>query len=264
MWGMEMDELGVDLVLLTARANGALPANEKLRFGLSGSELVRLVAARRVDIVKGRITVLDMAPTGDPLLDEALASMAGGRREPTTKAWVARDRKGHVESYRERLAADGIVRADRSKLLGFIPTVRWEVADTARAAQARSRLEAVAAGVGLVQPAQAALAGLAGAIGADFLVFPGWSGRTARKRLRQASRGDLATGASRAAAGAYDRNEAYREAMNDALSSAIDSAVQSAIDSAVHAAVHSATEAAHHAAHDAGVGGHSGGGGGHH
>jgi len=251
---MDMDELGVDLILLTAQPSGMLADREKLRFGLSGSELVRLVAARRVDIVKGRIVALDTAPTGDPLLDQALASMAGGRHGPTAKTWVARRRKDHVRLYQERLAADGIIRADQYNFLGFIPAVRWKIADTARAAQARSRLEAVAASTGPVQPAQAALAGLATATGAADLVFPGWSGRAARKRLKQAASGDFtAARASRAAAGANASDEALREAMNDSITSAI--------DSAVHAAVHAATDATHHAAHSAA---HSAGGTGHH
>jgi Golgi phosphoprotein 3 (GPP34) len=257
---MGMDELGVDLILLAARPNGTLPVSQSLCFGLSGSELVRLVAVRRVDIVKGRIVVLDMASTGDPLLDEALVSMAGGRRGPTAKAWVARRRKGHVRRYQDRLAADGIIRADRYRFLGgFITVTRLTVTDTARAAQAKSRLEAVAASTGPVEPAQAALAGLATAIDAARLVFPGWSGRAARDRLKQAAKGDLAAaGASRATAAA-PAYEAQREAINDALTSAIDSAIHAAL----HAAVHAATEATHHAAQSSGHSGHSGGGGHH-
>jgi hypothetical protein len=86
-----MDGLGVDLLLLSARPDGTLAISANLRFGISGSELVRLAAARRVGIEGGRIVVLDTTPTGDQLLDEALASMTGGKREPTAKAWVAID-----------------------------------------------------------------------------------------------------------------------------------------------------------------------------
>lgn len=42
-----------------------------------------------------------------------------------------------------------------------VAMTRWTVLDTARAAQARARLQAVAASTGNVDPAQAALAGLA-------------------------------------------------------------------------------------------------------
>jgi len=249
-----MDELGVDLVMLAARPDGTLSRGEQLCYGLSGSELVRLVAARRVTIVKGRIVVLDPAPTGDPLLDQALASMGGGRRGPTAKAWVARRRAGHVRGYQARLADDGVIRADRRTFLGFIPVTRWKVTDPARVARARARLEAVAASTGPVRPAQAALAGLAGPTGAASLVFPGWSGRAARKRLKEAARSDLAAaGASQAADAAYAGDEAYRDAISDSITAAVDSAVQ--------AAVHAATEAAHHAAQNSA---HSGGGGGGH
>jgi hypothetical protein len=43
-----METLGEDLLLLAVRPDGKLGASTKLRFGLSGSELVRLAAARRV------------------------------------------------------------------------------------------------------------------------------------------------------------------------------------------------------------------------
>jgi Golgi phosphoprotein 3 GPP34 len=130
-----MDELGDDLLLLAVRPGGTLTTPPKLRFGLSGSGLVRLAATRRVDIVRGRIAILDTAPTGDALLDEALASMTPGRRgEPTAKAWVARNRPGLTERYLARAEAAGIIRAQRYKALGFIPMTRWTVLDTARAA----------------------------------------------------------------------------------------------------------------------------------
>jgi len=56
-----------------------------LQYGLSGSELVRLAALRRVDIEDGRIVVLDKAPTGDALLDGALVNMYRGWREPIAR-----------------------------------------------------------------------------------------------------------------------------------------------------------------------------------
>jgi hypothetical protein len=242
---MTMDELGDDLLLLAVSFDGTLVLPDKLRFGLAGSELVRLAAARRVDIVRRRIAIRDTAPTGDPLLDEALASMAGGWREPTAKAWVARDRRGLVERYLARAEAAGTIRAHRRKALGFIPVTRWVVLDTARAARARARLEAAAAGTGTPGPAQAALAGLASAIDVTHYVFPGRAGAAARKRLREAAKHEPAAVATGAAVDA-------------AVRAATDAAVSAAVDAATHAAVSAATDAAHHA------GGHSGAAGGHH
>jgi hypothetical protein len=272
-----MDELGEDLLLLAVRTDGTLPIPEKLRFGLAGSELVRLAAAGRVDIVRGRIVVGDTAPTGDPLLDDALASMTGGLRGgPKASTWVARHRPGLVGRYLSRAEAAGTIRSERRKALGFIPVTRWTVADTARAARARARLETVAASTGPVDPEQAALGGLASAIGVTGYVFPGRAGGPARKRLREVAKRDrVSAGAAQATADAANAANAaaHRAATHAAASAATDAAVRAATDAAVSAAVSAATDAAVNAAVSAATdaatsaaqaGGHAGGHGGHH
>jgi hypothetical protein len=289
-----MDELGEDLLLLAVDSAGTLVIPDKLKFGLAGSELVRLAAAGRVGIARGRIVLQDTAPTGDPLLDEALASMGGRWREPTAKSWVARHRPGLVERYLARAEAAGIIRAQRRKALGFIPVTRWTVLDTARAAQARARLEAAAASTGTADPAQAALAGLASAIDVTRFVFPGQAGSAARKRLRQAAKHeptaasatqaatsatasaaqratvDAATSAPMGAAVDAATSAAMDAAVRAATSAAMDAAVRAATDAAVSAAVSAATQAATQAAVSAATdaaqhaGGHSGAAGGHH
>ena len=77
-----MRTLGDDIVLLALRPDGRLAAAAKLRFALSGAELVGLAEAGRVGVDSDRIVVLDSAPTGDPLLDAALEDLVG-RRHPT-------------------------------------------------------------------------------------------------------------------------------------------------------------------------------------
>lgn len=197
-----MEDLAADLIVLAARRDGKLDVLAKLRFGLSASELVRLAAARRIDIAGERILVLDTAPTGDLLLDEALARVMERKRPNTAKAYVARPRPGLVQRYLARLEDDGIIQADRRTVLRFIPVTRWVIVDTARVARSRATLQAVAGGAGTVEPAQAALAGLACAIGAASYVFPGVPGVSARKRLREAAMRDPAA----AAAGRTDTN----------------------------------------------------------
>jgi hypothetical protein len=260
-----MDELCDDLLLLAARPDGTITLPANLRFGMSGAELVRLAAARRVDIERGRIVILDTGPTGDELLDAALASMAGGRRGPSAKAWVARHRPGLVHFYLGRAEAAGTIRGERRTRLGFIPATRWVVADTARAAQARARLEAVAASTGPVSQEQAALGGLAAASGVAHVAFPGRAGMTARKRLREAGQREPAVAATSAAAAATVN--ATTAATNAATQAAMDAAVRAATDAAVNAAVSAATDAAISAATDAAAhaAAHGGGAaGGHH
>jgi len=265
-----METLGEDLLLLAVRPNGKLGATAKLRFGLSGSELVRLAAARRIDIVRGRIVVLDVAPTGDDLLDTALQDMAGGWRQPTAKSWVARSRRRLVERYLDRLAAAGVIRAEGRQVMGLFPGTRWVVVDTARQAQVRARLDAIASGSvapGRLDSEQAAFAGLAGAIGLSALIYPGFAGAAARKNLKKAATRDRsespaagavadAAAATDAAARAADhaRDAAMRAAMNASVQAATDAAVAASIDAATQAAISASTDAAAH--HGGAAGGH--------
>ncbi len=256
-----METLGEDLLLLAVRPNGTLGVAAKLRFALSGSELVRLAAARRVDIVRGRIVVLDAAATGDTLLDAALQSMQGGGRPAAAKAWVARQRPGLVERYLDRLAAPGVIRAERRKALGIFPATRWVVVDSARLAQARERLDAIASGSGVLGSAQTAFAGLADAIGLPPLIYPGFAGAAARRNLKKAAKRDRSGGPVADALDATDAamRAATSAAVDASIQAATDAAVAASIDAATQAAVSAATEAAHHAAahHDGGAaGGH--------
>jgi hypothetical protein len=249
-----MHTLGEDLLLLAIRPNGKLGVPQKLRFGLSGSELVRLAAARRIDIVRGRIVILDAAPAGDPLLDAALRDMARGRRPPTAKAWVARNRPGLVGQYLDRLAAAGVLRAEPRKVLGVFPATRWTVGDAARLAEVRDRLDAIAARSGPVDSERAAFAGLAGAIGLTLLIYPGLSGAAARRNLEKAARQDrpahaAVDGASPAATQAAI--DATRAATQAAIDTATQAATQAAIDAATRAATQAAIDAATQAAIDA-------------
>lgn len=190
-----MDWLGDDLLLLAVRDNGTLAVREKLRFGVAGAQLVTLAARGRVDIQKGRIIVTDDSPTGDPLLDAALASMAERKRPPTARAWVYRKRPGLVESYLERLEAAGTLTVRHHRVLGMFPATRWDVTDPARRDQARGRLDAIASGAGGIDLAQAAVAGLAGATGLAALYY----GRAECKRIKAAAKSDeTAAGVSEA------------------------------------------------------------------
>lgn len=277
-----VDTLGEDLVLLAIRpGNGKIAARERLGYGLRGSELVRLAASGRVGITGDRIVVLAGGPAGDERLDAALASLARPRRRPLRpKAWVGQPPSGICDAYLARLAAAGAVREERGRLLGFIPVSRWRIADPARAADARARLDAIVHAPGQVGIAQAAYAGLASASGLGPVLYPGPAGRPLRSRLEQIAKGELtrpaaqqagqaAQAATRITADAAQPDvagnvmDAADNAM-DSVTGAMDAATHAATQAATHAAVSAAVHAAHHAAHDAGAHGGHGGGGGHH
>jgi hypothetical protein len=271
-----MESLGDDLILLSIKpANGTIGNPGKIGFGLMGSELVRLAALGRVDIIDGRIAVTDPAPTGDSELDAALASMAGNRQK--ARAWVGRPRRNILDGYLARLDGAGTLQVTRGRFLGLALRPYCQVTDPGRLAQARARLDEIALSDGPVDAAQAALAGLAGAIDVDRLVYPGWDGSKARKRLAEAGKGatTAVTGvaaSTRPAAGLAATDSALAPAVEAAGDAAVEAASQAAThaavnaahSAAVHAAVHAANHAAAHAAAQHAAGGGADFGGGHH
>jgi hypothetical protein len=293
-YDIRVESLADDLVLLSIRpANGKLAAPSRLRFGLMGSELVRLAASRRVDIVSDRIVVLDDGPTGDEQLDAALASLAHARRPPRPKAWVSHPRPRICDAYLARLAAAGTIRQERGTIIAVIPFTWWRITDAARAADARARLDAIVGASGQVDTWQAAFAGLASASGLGAELYPGWGNRQLRQRLDRIAKGKLTArvaadpggrvdqqiadaalaasqaandanmGAATQAATAAATQAATEAAIQAATQAATAAAIQAATQAATDAAVSAAVSAAHDAAGNAG--GHGGAGaGGHH
>jgi hypothetical protein len=276
-----LDALGEDLLLLAIRPNGTVGSAAKIDYGLMGSELVRLAAARRVDIVGDRIIVRSADPTGDAELDGALGSVVAARKPPRPKHWVGHPRKHIRDAYLSRLVSAGALGPERGGLFG---QRRYRVADEGRMAAARARLDAIAQSQGPVDVTSAAVGGLAHAVGLDHLIYPGFGARPLRKRLAEIAAGkwtapapagpsvtSAAAAVSRAATDAAmtaATDAAVQAATDAAVQAATDAAVQAATDAAVQAAVHAATaaatQAAVHAAHDAGAHGSAGAGGGHH
>jgi len=255
-----MQTLGEDIVLLAIRPDGRLSHWDKLRFALSGSELVRLVAARKIDLVDKRIAVVDPIPPHDPFLAAALADIRGAKRPPRATEWVAKRGLSLVDAYLAQLTAAGTIRAERRKVLGLIPTTRWYIVDAARQAAVRARLDEIARGSGPVDTAQAALGGLVHSVQLDRALYPGPDGRVARDRLEQAAKqaGGAGTGLASAPGTAMQAAaEAVIVASQAAVQASIDAAVQASIQASIDAAVSASTSAAHHGGHSGGaVGGH--------
>lgn len=242
-----MEALGEDILLLAIKPDGRV-GSTTLRYALAGSELVRLAARRRVDVVKDRIIVLDPRPTGDPELDLALGSIVAKSRPPRAKAWVQAVRRGIVEAYQGRLEVRGIIRADRRRgFLGLGTITRWSVVDTARVADVRYRLDTIAYGAGPVDSAQAALAGLVYAVGLHKVLYPGRDGKAAQERLKAVAKRKENTAPVRSAVDGTIR------ASTDSTNSAVLAAGNAATDAATYAAIQASTAAATDAATNAAI-----------
>ena len=135
------------LLLLTADNTGRLRAGGmNMKMALGGALLAELALMQRVDLAgpgervkEHRLIVRDSDPTGDGLLDEALATVGRKQGKKPKNVVAALGKRTRVRLY-ERLAEAGLLRAEEGRLLGLIPTRRWPAEDPGHEASVRADL----------------------------------------------------------------------------------------------------------------------------
>ncbi|SDQ87344.1 GPP34 family phosphoprotein [Quadrisphaera sp. DSM 44207] len=198
------------LLLLTDDDSGRLVlAGDQVDAALAGALLVELVLGERVDLTgaadagrSGRVVVRDASPTGDPLLDEALARI-GEREGRRPAAVIGPLGKGVRERLYQRLVAAGVLRAEHGTVLGVFPRRSWPTAAAEHERQLRRRLLDALAGVEGDDARVPALLSLLHALKAVAKVLDtaavGLDGRGVRRRGEEVAAGSWASAAVRRA-----------------------------------------------------------------
>jgi hypothetical protein len=219
-----VDWLCDDLLLLTVFAyRGRLAQAYAIGYALMGAELVRLAAKGQIDIVDDLIVITSEEPTGDAELDAALAEIGESASPPRPDEWVAQPRPRISGRYLERLEAAGVVRPQTR-----FSATRWLITDASRLAEARQRLDTIAASAGEVDLDQTAYAGLASAIGLGYRLYRGHAQSAERDRLRLIAAG---------------RSTAGQAADGDSADT-VEAATLAAIEAVTLAAIRAASQAA--------------------
>jgi hypothetical protein len=160
-----------------------------LDLGLGGALLLDLALRGRVALVDSHVAVTDPAPTGDPLLDAALATASSATRAHDPEHWVRHFARGARHAVQDRLVATGVLQRDDRKVLGFIPVHRTHEADARLHHELVDHLhDAVVLGH---RPSRetAALASLALAIGLERHLFPRSDRRAVEQRMAEIAEG---------------------------------------------------------------------------
>jgi hypothetical protein len=184
-----------DLLLLLTRddTGQAVAGSQALSFGLAGGLLVELALAGRVDIAaagervkQGRVVIRDASPTGDELLDEALAVLAQ-REGKRPQQVIGTLQKGLRDKLYAGLADRGLVRRESRKVLGLFPHTSWPAADVAHEQQVRQAITSALASDLTADPRTSALIGLLSAMNAvTTVVDPTTVGASKRDLKRRA------------------------------------------------------------------------------
>jgi hypothetical protein len=179
------------LLLVTDDASGRLAAaGSQVDAGLGGANLVELTLLGKVDITgeqdqgrPGRIIVRDPAPPEDDVLDAALETLAA-RQGSKPSAVIGPLGKNLRPVLYERLAAAGVLRAERGRALGIFPTRTWPTQDPGHEAEVRQLVTQA-----LVQPGEpdertAALIALLHALRCEHKVVDPKAYQLSRRQLR--------------------------------------------------------------------------------
>jgi len=165
--------------------------------GLGGALLLELALAEKVDVADKKVVVRDPSPTGDRVVDDALARIAADKpRKP--KDWVSKLAKNAREQVMTQLVAEGVVRQEKGRVLLVFPRTKYPAAhgvEPAAETDARQRMRAALDRSGPVEPRTAALCALVAATGLDRKVFADLDRKLVKRRLKEIGEGDWAAAA---------------------------------------------------------------------
>jgi hypothetical protein len=182
---------------------------QTLEPALGGALLAELALLERVGVSphtagwreRGRITLTSAVPTDDPELDRVLdeLSVRKGTRVKDLISPVSTRRitKGVLNRLLTRLAAEGVLTADRGTLLGVIPTTRWHPSDPEPEEELRGRLQSALVGGAVPTGRTVALIGLLEATSLLPKVVLADNVRALRRRAKELAEGDWAADAVR-------------------------------------------------------------------
>lgn len=134
------------LLLATDDATGKTTvSSSQLDPALAGAVLMELVMLERVNLEgddrKAKVVVLNPAPSGDPVIDAALQSLADkGPVKPSQAISVLG--KGLRDRLNGSLEKRGILRRESGRVLGLFPTTRWPAQDAGFEARVRGAVGA--------------------------------------------------------------------------------------------------------------------------
>jgi len=198
------------LLLVTDDTSGQLSAPAgQVDAGLGGANLVELAMMDKVDLSgegeagrPGRVVVRDPSPAGDEVLDAALGILTANQGKKPSSVIRPLSRNLRQGLY-ERLAASGVVRAGRGKILGIFPTRTWPAQDASHEAQVRQLVTQALVQQAEPDPRTAALIALLHALKCEHkIVDPrpyGLSRRQLAARAEEIAQGNWASEAVRKA-----------------------------------------------------------------
>ncbi len=167
-------------------AKGKLPDRHRAGLLIRGAAITDLVVRGRVADEDGRVTATGAGPTGELVLDEMLAEVAG-ERPRKWKWWVRKDARATLDALESQLDAAGVIELKTGRTLGLFPSRRPIVRDTAVVERLRALVDHTLRGASPVSDVDASDAALTALVAAVELrhVVPGKDRRRYKDRIEE-------------------------------------------------------------------------------
>jgi hypothetical protein len=163
-----------------------------LPYGLAGALLVELALLGKVQADGKRLAVLDPTPTGDELLDEALATVAASAKPRKLAHWINALGSGKLHKRVARgLAARNVLRIEEKRVLWVIPYEAYPQQDASAKYWVKARLRGMVLGGEPPEPRAVALLSLLRGCRLLGLVFTKDERKAARQKIETLAGADL-------------------------------------------------------------------------
>lgn len=199
------------LLLITDHVSGKPHGDAgSIDYGLAAAVLCDLELLGRIHLTRAadarhrrnRVVVDDPSPTGDPLLDQTLGSLASSERTPERTVRVLR--KGLRAALYDRLVLAGVLRKEMRRMLGVIPRTRYPALRVTAESDPRAAVIHVFVAGPAPDPRAEALIACLAAVGMVKSVVPEIHPMLSARTIRKRARGYLeANWAAKAARRAY-------------------------------------------------------------
>ncbi len=163
----------------------AMPASD---YALAGGLLAELALAGRIDSDPQRLYVTNPSPTGDAMLDAALAKLRDGTAPMTTRGWIellAEDADTLRETLFARLVKAGVLRQVDSRFLWVFADRRYPPVSGREEREVKARLLGVLFNDDIPEPRDSLLIGLARAANLFSLILAEEELARAQPRINQ-------------------------------------------------------------------------------
>lgn len=163
-----------------------------LSYGLAGGLLAELALANKIQLVDGRLAVVDAASMADPLLHATLATIAAEKKPRKLARWVEKiGNKKIVKQVAGRLAEHGVISIEAKRILWIIPNEVYPQKDASVKYWTKEHLRSLVLTGEQAEPADVALLSLLAACNMLRLVFTRDERKAASKKIENLVKGDV-------------------------------------------------------------------------